>query len=239
MPRCKITNWTTIRKMCRQRFAVHTADEVEVRAMTLAWQRAEEEVAAFEHEDELFEEAMEEAAKEAAKVTVGKMHTFTARKAVETVAKVAAMVALREILHEAAMALLEAVAKEAAKVAMRKLRQGVVARDAEAQMYMDDAAAEEDRVADAAEVTTTWELIDGDETKVEDVTRRRRSTTPSSVLWRRPSARQRLTPLGRPGRIDPIASPRWGRKRRAYPIELVRTHADQMRQSTRDSCPNC
>jgi hypothetical protein len=98
-------------------------------------------VASFEREDKLSEEAMEETAKKAAKVTIGKMHAFTARKAVETVAKEAAMVALHEILHEAAMASLEAVAKEAAKVAMRKLRQGVMARDAEAQMYMDDAAA--------------------------------------------------------------------------------------------------
>jgi hypothetical protein len=109
MPRCKIDNWTMIRKMCRQRFTAHTADEVEVRATTLARQRAEEEVATFEHEDELSEEA----AKEAAKVTVGKMHAFTARKAVETVAKEVAMVALREILHEASMPSLEAVPKDA------------------------------------------------------------------------------------------------------------------------------
>jgi hypothetical protein len=83
-------------------------------------------------------------------------------------AKEAATVALREILHEAAMVSLEAVAKEAAKVAMHELRQGLVAREAAARMYMDDAATGEERVADAASVAAAWELINGDETEVQD-----------------------------------------------------------------------
>jgi hypothetical protein len=96
------------------------------------------------------------------------MHAIAAREAVEVVAKVAAMAALCEIRDKAAMASLEAVAKEPAKVAVRELRQGAVAREASTKMYMDYAAAEEDRVADAAEVASMWELIDGDETEVED-----------------------------------------------------------------------
>jgi hypothetical protein len=49
MSRHKIANWTTIREMCRQRFAGHTTEEVEVRAVALAKQHLEDEVAAFEH----------------------------------------------------------------------------------------------------------------------------------------------------------------------------------------------
>jgi hypothetical protein len=65
------------------------------------------------------------------------------------------------------------VAKEAAKVAVRKLRDGVVACEAvaEAQMYADDATAEESRVAAAAVVVagnSAWLLVDSDETEVED-----------------------------------------------------------------------
>jgi hypothetical protein len=73
------------------------------------------------------------------------------------------MVALRAICHEAAMALLEEVAKEAAKVAICEMRQCAVA-----QMYMDNATAKEDRMADATEVAATWDLIDSDEIEVED-----------------------------------------------------------------------
>jgi hypothetical protein len=152
MPRCKIANWTPIQEMCRNRFTGKTAEKVEVRATTLAQLHAEEEVAAFEREGTVAEEAMESMVEEA----------------MEVVAKEAAMAALCEIRDEAAMASLEAVAKESTKVAVRELRQDVVAREASAKMYMDDAAAEEDRVADAAEVASTWELVNGDETEVED-----------------------------------------------------------------------
>jgi hypothetical protein len=85
-------------------------------------------------------------------------------EAMEVVAKEAAMATLCEIRDEAAMASMEAVAKESTKVAVRELRQGVVAREASAKMYMDDAMAEEDGVADAAEVASTWELVNGNET---------------------------------------------------------------------------
>jgi hypothetical protein len=55
--------------------------------MALAQLLAEEEVAAFEREGAVAEEAM----KEAAKVAVGKMHPVAARQAVDEVAKEAAM----------------------------------------------------------------------------------------------------------------------------------------------------
>jgi hypothetical protein len=118
----KIANWTMIRNMFRQRFAENMADEVEVRAMDLAHQHADEEVATFKHEGEVAEKVMEAEAS----VAIDKMHTAATRKAMETMAKEDAKSALREIRHEAAMASLEAVAKEAAKVALRELRQGVI-----------------------------------------------------------------------------------------------------------------
>jgi hypothetical protein len=87
---------------------------------------------------------------------------------VEAVAKEAAMAALREIRHEVAMASLEAVSKKDAKVAVHELSQGVVAREADAQMYMDSTAAEEERVATAADVVAVYVPVDCDETEVED-----------------------------------------------------------------------
>jgi hypothetical protein len=108
----------------------------------------EEEVAAFEREGEVAQEAMdavmEEATVVATDVVVSKMHTATARKAVE-----AAMVALHAMRNNAAMVSLEAVAKEAAKVAVCKMRDGIVTRkaEAEAQMYINDVVAEELRMA--------------------------------------------------------------------------------------------
>jgi hypothetical protein len=56
---------------------------------------------------------------------------------------------------------------------MRELHDNVVARQAsvKAQMYGDDAANEESRIAVTAAVaagTTAWLLVDGDETEVED-----------------------------------------------------------------------
>jgi hypothetical protein len=87
---------------------------------------------------------------------------------VEAVAKEAAMAALREIRHEVAMASLEAVSKKDAKVAVHELSQGVVAREADAQMYMDNTAAEEERVATAADVVAVCVPVDCDETEVED-----------------------------------------------------------------------
>jgi hypothetical protein len=196
MPRRKIANWTPIREMWRNRFTGKTAEEVEVWAMTLAQLHAEEEVVAFEREGTVAEEAMESVVEEAAKIAFGKMHAVAAREAVEVVAKEAAMAALCEIRDKAAMASLEAVAKEQAKVAMRELRQGAVAREASTKMYMDDAVAEEDRVADAAEVASMWELIDGTRRRWRTAMmrrRRRRSMTPSSVLQRRPSTWHWLT----------------------------------------------
>jgi hypothetical protein len=53
MPRCKIPKWTMIRNMCRRRFAAQAAEEVEVQAVELARQHAEEEVAAFERKGEV------------------------------------------------------------------------------------------------------------------------------------------------------------------------------------------
>jgi hypothetical protein len=89
------------------------------------------------------------------------------------------------------MALLEEVAKEAAKVAVCEMRQGVAA-----QMYMDDAAAEEDRMADAAEVAAAWDLIDSDEIEVEDDDDDDNGTEEKSETKlraaRRPSVPQRL-----------------------------------------------
>jgi hypothetical protein len=69
------------------------------------------------------------------------------------------------------MVSLEAMAMEAAKVAMRELRDGVVARQAEAEAYVNDTADEESRVAVTAVVAAempAWLLVDGDETEVED-----------------------------------------------------------------------
>jgi hypothetical protein len=48
MPHRKIVNWTTIRNMCRRRFAVQTAEELEMQAVELARQHAEDEVTTFE-----------------------------------------------------------------------------------------------------------------------------------------------------------------------------------------------
>jgi hypothetical protein len=36
MPRRKIANWTTLRNMCRRRFAAQTAEKLEVQAVELA-----------------------------------------------------------------------------------------------------------------------------------------------------------------------------------------------------------
>jgi hypothetical protein len=44
----------------------------------------------------------------------------------------------------------------------------VIAREAEAQMYMDVVAAEEEHAATAAEVAAAWVLVDGDKMEVED-----------------------------------------------------------------------
>jgi hypothetical protein len=52
MPRRKIANWTTIHNMCRRRFATQTSEELEVRTVELARTYTEEEVSAFEREDE-------------------------------------------------------------------------------------------------------------------------------------------------------------------------------------------
>jgi hypothetical protein len=177
MPHRKIANWTTIRKMCQRRFTGQTAEEVVVRAVELDRPRAEVRVAIFEHKGEVAQEAvevvMEEAAAVATDVVVGKMHTAAARKVVEAVAMEVMMVALRVIHNDTARVSLEAVAKEASKVTMHELREGIVAREteAEAQMYIDNTAAEESRVATATVVvagrTSAWLLIDGDEMEVE------------------------------------------------------------------------
>jgi hypothetical protein len=103
----------------------------------------------------------------AADVAVGKMHAAVARKAVEAVAMEAPMAALRAMRNDATMVSLEAVAMEATKVAVRELCDGVIARQAEAEvlMYVDDAADEESHVT-ATAGTTAWLLVD-DETEVE------------------------------------------------------------------------
>jgi hypothetical protein len=84
----------------------------------------------------------------------------------------AAMVTLCAIRNDAAMVALEAVAKEAVMITVRELREGIVARGTEAQMYIGDATAEESCTATAAVVavgrTSAWLLVDGDDTKVED-----------------------------------------------------------------------
>jgi hypothetical protein len=174
MPRCKIANWTTIRDLG----STTAAEEVEVQAVELARQHVEEEVAAFERKGEVAQDAMkvvmEEAVAVAVNVVVGKMHAAVARTVVEAVAMEAAMAALRTIRYDTAMVSLEAVAKEAAKVTVRELREGVIAKEAEAeaQMYIDDAATEEARVTTGALVgagrSSTWLLVDGDEMEVED-----------------------------------------------------------------------
>jgi hypothetical protein len=177
MPHRKIANWTTIRNMCRHRFAAQTAEELEMQAVELARQHAEDKVAAFEREGEVDQAAMVRVVKDAsavaANVAVGKMHAAVARKAVEAVTMEAAMAAMRAMHNDPAMVSLEAMAMEAAKVAVRELRDGVVTRKAsvEAQMYGDDATDEESRVAAMAVVTvgtTARLLLDGDETEVED-----------------------------------------------------------------------
>jgi type IV secretory pathway VirD2 relaxase len=105
MPHCKIANWTMIRNICRRRFAAHTTEELEVRAMELAQVHAEEEVAAFEREGEVAQKAMvkvlEDAAAVAADVIVGKMHVAATRKAIKAVAMEAAMAALRAMHNDA------------------------------------------------------------------------------------------------------------------------------------------
>jgi hypothetical protein len=58
MPRRKIANWTTISNMCRRRFAAQMAEELEMQVVELAWQHAEDEVAAFEREGEVAQAAM-------------------------------------------------------------------------------------------------------------------------------------------------------------------------------------
>jgi hypothetical protein len=111
---------------------------------------------------------MEDVVEEAAKVVVQEIHTVATKEAVEAMAKEGATVNLREIRHEVAMVSLEAVAKEAAKIAVHELHQGLVARQAAARMYMDDATTGEERVANAASVAAAWELIDSDKTEVQD-----------------------------------------------------------------------
>jgi hypothetical protein len=86
------------------------------------------------------------------------------------------MATLRAIRNDGAMVSLEEVAKEAAKVAVRELHEGVVARktkiEPEAQMYIDDTATEESHAVTATMVaagrTSTWLLVDGNETEVEE-----------------------------------------------------------------------
>jgi hypothetical protein len=177
MPHRKIANWTTIRNMCRCRFAAQTAEELEMQAVELARQHAEDEVAAFEREGEVAQAAMvrvlENASAVAADVAVGKMHATVARKAVEAVPMEAAMAALCAMRNDPAMVSLEAMAMEATKVAVPELHDGIVTHQAsvEAQMYGDDAEDEESHVGVMAMVATgtmVWLLVDGDETEVED-----------------------------------------------------------------------
>jgi hypothetical protein len=58
-----------IREMCWRCFAGQSAKEVEVRAVELAQEHVEEEVAIFEHEDEVAQEAMEAVMEEVTAVT--------------------------------------------------------------------------------------------------------------------------------------------------------------------------
>jgi hypothetical protein len=169
MPRRKIANWTTIRNMCRRRFTAQTQEELEMHAVELARQHAEDKVAAFEREGEVAQVAMvkvlEDASAMAADVAVGKMHAAAARKAVEAMTMEAAMAALCAMRNDPTIVSLEAVAMEAAKVTVRELRDSVIARQVsvEAQMYDDDATDEESRVAAMAVVAagmTAWLLID-------------------------------------------------------------------------------
>jgi hypothetical protein len=134
-------------------------------------------ITAFEREGEVVQAAMvrvlEDTSVVAIDIAMGKMHATAARKAVEAVAMAAAMAAMCAMRNDPVMVSLEAVAMEAAKVAMHELRDGVIARQAlvEAQMYGDDAADEESCVVVTAMVATgmtTWLLVNGDETKVED-----------------------------------------------------------------------
>jgi hypothetical protein len=53
MSRRKIANWTTIRNMCCRCFAAQMAEELEIQAVELARQHAEDEVATFEREGEV------------------------------------------------------------------------------------------------------------------------------------------------------------------------------------------
>jgi hypothetical protein len=79
-----------IRNICRRPFAAQTAKELEMQAVELARQHAEDEVATFECKGEVAQAAMvrvlEDASVVAADITVGKIHAATARKAVEEVA---------------------------------------------------------------------------------------------------------------------------------------------------------
>jgi hypothetical protein len=145
-------------------------------------------VAAFECEREVAQAAMVRVLEDASAVTAD---VAMARKAVEAVAMEAAMAALCAMRNDPTMVSLEAVAMEAAKVAVRELHDGIITRElhdgivarelrngivarqvsVEAQMYGDDAADEESRIAATAVVavgTTAWLLVDGDETEVED-----------------------------------------------------------------------
>jgi hypothetical protein len=81
------------------------------------------------------------------------------------VAMEAALAALPAMCNDATMVSLEAVAKEAAKVSMHELRDDVVTREAEAkvQMYIDDAATEESRIAAVAVVARRRQRDEGGE----------------------------------------------------------------------------
>jgi hypothetical protein len=134
MPRRKIANWTMIRNMCRRHFTSQMAEELEMQAVELARQHAEDEVVTFEREGEVAQAAMvrvmQDASAVAADVTVGTMHAVAAMKAAEAVAMEAAMAALCAIRNDPTMVSLEVVSMEAAKVTVRELRDGVVTRQA-------------------------------------------------------------------------------------------------------------
>jgi hypothetical protein len=152
-------------------------EELEIQAVELARQHAEDEVVAFEREGEVAQAAM---------VRYWRTHPWWpsmsswARctpprpgKAVEMMVMEATMVALRAMRNDPVMVSLEAVAIEAAKVVVRELRESVVARQASVKvhMYGNDTEDEESRITTTAMVatgTTAWRLVDGDKTKVED-----------------------------------------------------------------------
>jgi hypothetical protein len=129
-------------------------------------------------------EVVEAAPQEAAEVAMHEIHTVMAKEMVEAVAKEATSAALCEIQHEAAKVTLDSVAREATTIVLRKLRHATAVRKEAAKTVerekterAADDTTEEDRLAEAAVVSMSWELLGGEE-EVDGPTHDARPSTP-------------------------------------------------------------